>query len=217
MSLSVTAFIEKNKLATTNAWLVLVKVVMPDDTVFRVCANTEGVVWPVGGEEFAAFPFELDEMGDSSKGEVPSVSLKVSNVTRTLEPYLEAQDGLVDSVVTIYVVNQANVSLPYHDPPFVGELNSNPELELVYDIIDTSADAQWVTFTLGASNPWNKRFPRNKVYKNICRYYDFKGDRCDYEGAETTCDRSLDTCRNTMLNFERFGGFPGVGTKGDYV
>jgi len=216
MTLSATAFIEKNRLASPNAWLVLVRVVMPDDTVFRVCANNENVTWPVtAGDIYTAFPFDLDEIGDSSKGEVPSVALKVSNVTRFLVPYLEDQDGLVDSVVTIYVVNSLNVTLGADR--VVGVNNNDPEIELEYDVINSSFDAQWVTFTLGATNPWNKRFPRNKVHKNICRYYDFKGDKCQYVGAQTSCDRSLYTCRNTMDNSEHFGGFPGVGTKGEYV
>ena len=216
MTLSATAFIEKNRLATPNAWIVLLRVVMPDDTVFRICANTENVTWPVtAGDLYTAFPFDLDEVGDSSKGEVPSVALKVSNVTRFLVPYLEDQDGLVDSVVTIYVVNSLNVTLGADR--VIGVNNNNPEIELEYDVINSSFDSQWVTFTLGATNPWNKRFPRNKVYKNICRYYDFEGDRCKYVGAQTSCDRSLYTCRNIMNNSENFGGFPGVGTKGEYV
>jgi len=216
MALSPTAFFEKNRLASTHAWLVLLKVVMPNDTEFRICANNENVTWPVtDGDEFLAFPFEIDEIGDSSKGEVPSVGVKVSNVTRLLIPDLEDQDGLVDSDVTIYIVNSTNVILGADR--VIGVQNPNPEIELNYIVINTSYDVQWVYFTLGASNPWNKRFPRNKVYKNICKHYDFKGTRCAYAGAETTCDRSLYTCKNVMNNSENFGGFPGVGTKGEYV
>ena len=112
------------------------------------------------------------------------------------------------------MVNSTNVTTPSQG---AGVNNNNPEIELNFDVLSSNADAQWVYFILGAMNPWNKRFPRNKVYKNICRYYDFKGDRCQYAGAETTCDRSLDTCRNTMDNSINFGGFPGVGTTGEYV
>jgi len=216
MALSPTAFFEKNKLASTHAWLVLLKVVMPDDTPFRICANNENVTWPVtDGDEYLAFPFEIDEIGDSSKGEVPSVVVRVSNVTRFLIPDLEDQDGLVDSVVTIYIVNSTNVILGANR--VIGVNNSDPEIELEYEVINTSYDIQWVYFTLGATNPWNRRFPRNKVYKNICKHYDFGGDRCGYDGAETTCDRSLYTCRNVMNNSENFGGFPGVGAKGEYT
>jgi lambda family phage minor tail protein L len=215
MTLSAGAYIEKNKLSSTNAWLVLLKITMPNTTVIRIVANSENVTWPVtAGNIFTAFPFQLDEIGDTSKGEVPSVSLKVSNAARILEPYLEAQDGLVDSTVNIYVVNSINVTT---DALGAGVNNNSPEIELEYEIINSSADIMWVDFTLGSMNPWNKRFPRNKVYKNICRYNDFKGDRCKYAGAQTSCDRSLYTCRTVMLNSDNFGGFPGVGTKGTYV
>ena len=215
MSLSATAFLEKNKLSTTKAWIILVQLTMPDTTVLRVCMNNENVTWPVtAGDLYTAFPFDIDETMDDSKGEVPSITLKVSNVTRILEPYLETQEGLVDSEVEIYVVNSTKVTTPSQG---AGVNNNNPEIELNFDVLSSNADAQWVYFILGAMNPWNKRFPRNKVYKNICRYYDFGGDRCQYAGAETTCDRSLDTCRNTMDNSINFGGFPGVGTTGEYV
>ena len=215
MTLSAGAYIEKNKLSSTNAWLVLLKITMPNTTVIRIVANSENVTWPVtAGNIFTAFPFQLAEIGDTSKGEIPSISLKVSNAARILEPYLEAQDGLVDSTVNIYVVNSINVTT---DSLGVGINNANPEIELEYEIISSFADIMWVNFTLGAMNPWNKRFPRNKVYKNICRYNDFKGDRCKYADTQTSCDRSLYTCRTVMLNSENFGGFPGVGTKGTYV
>ena len=215
MTLSAGAYIEKNRLSSTSAWLILLKVTMPDTTVIRLVANSENVTWPVtAGDVYTKFPFELDEIGDTSKGEVPSVSLKVSNVARILEPYLEDQDGLIDSEVIIYIVNSINVTT---DALGVGVNNDNPEIELNYDIINSSTDAMWVNFTLGSMNPWNRRFPRNKVYKNICRFNDFKGARCKYAGIETTCDRSLYTCRNTMDNSENFGGFPGVGSKGVYV
>jgi len=215
VGLSAGAFIEKNKMASANAWLVLLQITMPDDTVFRVCANNEDVTWPVtAGNVYSAFPFEVDEIGDSSKGEVPSFSIKVSNITRTLIPYLEDQDGLIDSTIKLYIVNSINATT---DALGAGVNNNSPEIELDYDVTDSNYDAQWVYFTLGALNPYNRRFPRNKVWKNICSYKEFGGDRCQYAGAETTCDRSLATCRDTMNNSINFGGKPGVGTKGVYV
>lgn len=222
MTLSAAAYLEKNKLASSKAWLVLVEITTPASYILRVVANNEDVDWPVtAGNTYVAFPFELDEIGDSSKGEVPSVGLKVSNVTRILEPYLEDEDGLIDSTVKIYVVNSTNVTTASQG---AGVNNDLPEIELNYEITDSTADEMWVTFTLGAMNPFNRRFPRNKVWKNVCRYSGttgtvngFKGARCQYAGGETTCDRSAATCRDTMDNTINFGGFPGVGTKGVYV
>ena len=222
MSLSAVAYLEKNKLASSKAWLVLLDVTMPDSTPFRVCANNEDVNWPVDTPNtYSAFPFQLDTIGDSSTGEVPAVTLRVSNVTRFLESYLENQDGLIDSVVKIYIINSTNVTTSSQG---TGINNDTPEIELNYVVTDSTADETWVTFTLGAMNPFNRRFPRSKVWKNSCRYSGtvssangFKGARCQYAGGETTCDRSLATCRDTMYNSINFGGFPGVGTKGLYV
>ena len=219
--LSAASYIEKNKLASPNVWLVLLKITMPDSTILRLAQNTELVIWPVtNGDTYVAFPFDLGDSGDSSKGEVPSVNLRVSNVTRILESYLEDQDGLVDSLVNIYVVNSLNIYTPSKG---WGTHYDYPQVELEFKIITSSADRQWVNFTLGGPNVYDKRFPKNKVYKNICRYRGalgtengFKGARCQYAGPSPVCDRSLITCR-ALGNSINFGGFPGVGTKGVYV
>lgn len=214
MPLSTIGYIEKNKLFSSKAWLVLAKIVSPTPTTIRIVSNTEQVTWPVsGGSVFTAFPFILEEITDS-RDEVPSVELKASNVARALEGYLETENGLVDSIVTLYVVNSTNVTTPSQG---TGTDNQYPELELEFAIIDSHADSQWVYFQLGSSNPWNKRFPRSKVHKNFCRYRYFKGTRCQYSGAETECDRTLYECRITMANSINFGGCPGVAMKGEYV
>jgi len=214
MTLSAVAYIEKNKLYSNKSWLVLAKLVSPSATTIRVVSNTEQVTWPVtGGDVYTAFPFLIEEITDS-RDEVPSVELKVSNVTRALEGYLETENGLVDSAVTLYVVNSTHVTTPSQG---AGVNNNDPELELEFVVMDSHADSQWVYFQLGASNPWNKRFPRNKVHKNFCRYRYFKGSRCQYSGLEPECDRTLYTCRNTMANSINFGGCPGVAMKGEYV
>jgi len=217
MTLSAGAYLEKNKLATDSVWLVLLEITMPDTTVMRMTNNSENVWWPatqVPGNLYTSFPFEIGEIGDTSKGEVPSVSLRVTNVARVLEPYLDDQDGLVDSNVDIRIVNSIHVLTPTKGS---ATYNDVPEIELNYDIVESSSDSQWVEFTLGASNPFNKRFPRNKIYRNVCRYRWFKGTRCQYAGAQTSCDRTLKTCRDTYSNSINFGGCPGVGSKFIYV
>lgn len=215
MTLSSVAYIEKNKLATTKAWIVLFKFTIPGvSEPLRLCANTEWVKWPVtNGDIYSAFPLDLGEIREDSKGSVPSLTLKVSNAMRTFEWYLEEYDGLVDSVVNIYVVNSTHVTT---DSKGYGINNNNPEREFEFDIIESSADKDWIYFTLGASNPFNKRFPRNMVWRNVCSYKDFKGLRCQYTGSEAICDRTLATCRS-YANSINFGGYPGVGSKGVFV
>jgi len=220
MSLSATAYIEKNKLASTGAWIVLLKLTLTDDSIVRICKNSEDVIWPVtDGETWVAFPFELDEIGDSSKGEVPQFSVKIANVSRVMQAYNEAYDGLVDSDVQIQVVHSINVTTAILG---AGVNNVNPEVELNYKINGSYSDNMWAVYTLGATNPYRMRFPRGRVMKHFCRYKDFKGDRCQYTGVDTSCDRTLATCRlkinaDASINSKHFGGAPGVGSKGIYV
>lgn len=85
-----------------------------------------------------------------------------------------------------------------------------PETEYVFHLKQPKTSSKWATFTLGANNPFSKRFPLNRLLKNRCRYKQFRNWRCGYAGAETTCDRTLARCRE-LGNSERFGGTPGVG------
>lgn len=215
MSLSATAYIEKNKLESTGAWIILVKLTLVDDSIVRICKNSEDVTWPVtAGNEFVAFPFEMDQIGDSSNNEVPQFSIKIANASRVMQTYNETYDGLVDSDVQILIVHSTNVTTVALG---AGEQNPTPEIELNYKIVGSHSDNLWATYNLGATNPFKLRFPRNRIMKHFCRYKDFKGDQCQYAGGETSCDRTLGTCRDTMSNSENFGGAPGVGSKGIYV
>ena len=237
MTLSAGAYLEKNKLTSTGAWLVLLKIKSVAGTIMRFVKNTENVIWPAtlgfdtwgalntwgdvdtwgnyeGYNTYVAFPFEFDEIGDTSKGEVPQVTIRVSNISRVMESYMEEQDGMVNAEVTLRIVHTTNVTT---DTLGTGTNNPDPEIELQFDVLDSSVDNRWATFILGANNPFRMRFPRNRVMRNFCRYKDFKGARCQYTGVETSCDRSLYTCRNTMNNSEHFGGAPGVGSRGVYV
>lgn len=215
MTLSAVAYLEKNKLSSTGAWLILMKVKTVGGTVMRFVRNTEDVIWPVtNGNSYLGFPFELDEIGDTSKGEAPQVVIKVSNVSRAMQTHMEAEGGMVDAEITLRVVHSTHVT---SETLGAGANNPNPEVELNFDVLDSGADSQWATFVIGANNPFRMRFPRTRVMRNYCKYKHFKGRRCQYTGEETTCDRSLYTCRNTMNNTENFGGAPGVSRRGVYV
>lgn len=196
-------------------WAVLLKIKTYGGTIFRLCANTEDIIWPVtDGNTYIAFPFQLDEIGDTSKGEVPQVTIRVSNVSRVMQVYMEAEDGMIDAEVILRVVHSTHITTASKG---AGIHNGTPEVELNFDVIDSSADPTWATFILGASSPYRLRFPRNRVMKNYCRFREFKGLLCKYVGPETTCDRSLKTCRDTYDNSVNFGNCPAVGSRGIYV
>lgn len=197
LSLSSAAKLEKNKLQGSGPWITLLELVLPDATTIRVCDNLSDVTWPAtGGYLWQAFPFELDVVANSPRGELPSVALRISNVTRIIQGYLESADGAIGAVVTLRVVHASHLDL------------TTPELMETFDVTAAAADATWVTATLGAANPLLCRFPRHRYLRDHCRWI-YKSAECAYSGELTTCKRTLADCR-LHSNTVRFGGFPGI-------
>jgi phage-related protein len=185
--------------------LVALKIDVPGlSDPIRVVRNNEHISWC--GETWVAFPFELEEIGEESKGEVPQVNLRVSNISRQMESYLQTYDqynkvnGFSPITVTIYVLNSKNLA------------SGVAEAEHLFELIQPRTDSRWATFRLGAANPFNKRFPKHRIMKSHCRFV-FKGALCGYSGTETECDKSLTRCEE-LGRKTSFGGFPGVGMGG---
>ena len=109
-------------------------------------------------QTYTAFNFEIEPTEQSGKGEIPSVTLRVSNITKLIQPYLEALDGGIGSEVKITVVNSAYLDEDYK------------ELEMTFDVIDCSSSAQWVTFTLGAPNPLRQMLLPDKFLALHCNW-----------------------------------------------
>ncbi len=190
---------EKNRLATPNPWIVLLDIVPDDSHKLCFCSGNEDI--PFGGKTYSAFPFILDTTTENNKGEIPSVSLKVANVTQVIHACLEELDGAVGSSVTIRVVNAAYLSEDYS------------ELEMTFTVLSTTADEEWIEFTLGAPNPLRRRFPVYRFISGHCNW-DFRGLECGYHGtAFAECDRSWEQCRR-IGNTGRFGGYRGLSEKG---
>ena len=205
MSLSAAAYLEKNTLADTGAWLLLLEIIIPNVSTIYLVRNTENIVWPnPGGQEYIAFPFELDEISDSTKNDVPRLAIRVSNISRAIGGYVENAGGGIGATVKVKVVHSKHLDL------------TSPEVEFVFEVISTDINERWVTFTIGAANPYNKIFPGNRVMRLSCRYRKFKGIHCGYVGVETECDRSYTRCEE-LGNIARFGNAVGVGARGVYV
>ena len=212
LPLSAIAIEEKNKLASDSVFLVALEIIVPGivDPI-RLVRDSSDLAW--NSYTWLAFPFEIEEIGDQSKGEVPQVVVKVSNVSQAIELFISDYDAYVKANgfsplgVYIYVINTKAVT---------ANPNCDPEVEHYFELTAPSVDTKWVTFTLGASNPFMRRFPANRTLKNNCRYREFKGSRCGYIGVGTTCNRTLVQCR-LYSNSARFGGFPGIGQGGNVL
>ncbi len=216
LPLSSLAIEEKNKLNTDSVFLVCLRIIIPGvEEIIRIVSNSENIIWQhpedSAAETWVAFPFQINEISEGSSGEVPCVTIQVSNISRVMDQYLQFYDayikanGYSPSTVSICVVN-TRVIATYPA--------AEPEVEHTFELQQPKCDAQWATFVLSAGNPYMRRFPQNRILRNHCRYK-FKGDdgRCGYTGAETTCDHTLIQCR-ARNNSIRFGNAPGVGLGG---
>jgi phage-related protein len=199
---------EKNALHSSNPFLLLLEILVPGlDAPLRVVLNTENVRWR--GVPWQAIAFELDEISQGGAGEVPQVELRLANPDRVFEPYIDMyeswlkRNGFAPIIVHIIVVNTADMD------------SGKPVVEHEYELKSPKSTDKWVTFTLGASNPFDLRFPMDRILKGHCRFR-FRDRRCNYKGVITSCNHTLTDCRRKG-NSARFGGFPGIGRQGIYL
>lgn len=197
LDLSAAAKLEKNKISSTGAWIVLLEVQFQGATI-KICNNNENIEWPTGsGQEWIAFPFELGNVTEDSKGELPQLSVKISNVTGSMQQYVEQYSGGTDATVILRVVHSEHLDNPVSELP-----------DQHFTVKKTTADNYWVTFTLGPDYTLTQCVPPNKYRKNFCPYK-FKRIECGYSGVATECNRTLGRCRE-LGNSKRFGGEPGI-------
>jgi len=197
LNLSSTLLSESNRLSSNSAWLTLLEITIPGyATVVRLVKNNVDVVF--GGETYTAFPMEIDTSSWTSKGDIPSLGIRVSNIANTFNQILREYDGGVGGNVIFTLVSSEHLTENY------------AELQREFTILSSSVDNYWVSFTLGSSNPLRQRFPLYTYMAHYCNWVQhFKGAECKYAGAETTCNGTWVQCQ-AYANTSNFGGFPGL-------
>lgn len=206
LSISAAAILEKNKLNGDGAFLILLEIVLDAQTTLYFVRNNEDIVW--NGRTWTAFPFDLDDETEDSRGEIPTLKVKVSNVTRTIQYYVESTNGGVGATVRIRVVHSKHLDL------------TTPELEAEFEVVDVSTNALWVEFELGPGYPIMSRRPERRFLKNHCPFEYETGGECCVDPAKfviyPTCGHTLADCR-LRGNADRFGGEPTIPGGGIYV
>jgi lambda family phage minor tail protein L len=200
LNLSNIAKLEKNKLISDGAWITLLEIHINTTTVLRLCRNSEDVVW--NGETWTAFPFEMDAPGQNSDGELTRFTVKVSNITRTVEGYIEQVGGGVGATVRFMVVMSGHLD------------QTTPEMNEEFSVQSVSYDQDWVSFTLSGAVNFFRRVPERRFLKNFCPFQ-YKGPECMSSSALPTCDKSLKECKGRG-NAQRFGGEPVIPMGGFY-
>lgn len=199
VKLSVADVIDKNKIASENAWLILLKVEIRDELGFVIetlylVKNDENIEYQ--GQLYTAVEFSFDF--DKAANEEGSFKLNAWDVTGVLREKMEDYNGGVGSSVTITVINSGNKEAP-------------PELEETFDVNAATAPDINVEWTLGAENPLKYAFPPREQYRDRCQWH-YRGIRCKYSGDLPSCDFTKDGPNGCKAhgNLKNFGGFIGL-------
>jgi len=155
------------------------------------------------GDVYSKFPLTHENISENTQGEIDHVTVTVSNISRLIQGYLESYDLRGKKVIIRKVwANQLA------DP--------NAYTDSIYYIDSYTADENNVVFTLSSKfDVLDLELPARRYSRNYCSWK-FKSAECGYAGAETSCDKTLQRCRE-LSNQIRFGGFPSIPTRRIFV
>jgi len=190
--------VETLKISSIYPFLFLLDLTLPDNTTkIYLVHNGEDITYQ--GRTYTKFSFQVELPSTDTKGSIPQWTIRVSNVSRVLEPYLEQFKGLNGTKIKLRIVNAGHLDIDH------------AELETDLEVQQSFSDAQWVTFVCGGPNFLNQMFPYIRYFADTCAWKkNFKGAECAYTGAAVTCDGTLKRCRQ-LGNSRRYGGKPGLG------
>ena len=152
---------------------------------------------------YTRFPITHDEIGENMQGEIGSVKVRVSNISRAIQYYLELYDWRGKKV------RIRLVWLDKLDEP-------DTKLDFTYFIDNYSANQDVAEFTLLPKvDVLNVTLPKRTYSRNYCQWR-FKSDECGYNLGENTCNKTKQRCKE-LNNYKRFGGFPAIPTRKLYV
>lgn len=205
LNLSPVAKVEKNKLTTNSVFLCLLEIHIPSVTeVIRIVNNNEDINW--NSQTWQRFPFEIEEISESSNAETSQFQIKVSNIYNNIGNYVREyevyvkQNGFTPITTTLYIVNSKDLD------------NTQAIYSTNLILSNSSLNFAEVTFTVSARDLYRVMTPSIKMYPNSCRFK-FKSSQCGYRGGANSCDKTLKRCQE-LNNSGRFGGFPSIGNQG---
>lgn len=185
---------EKNKLTNRPIFLYTVFDYNGADGNLYFAAYDADVVFD--GQTYLKFPIIHDIVQENTNAEIDHVKLRVSNVSREIQAYLEAYDfhNKKVSIKQVFADHLADATCFIED---------------IYYIDSYQADVQAAEFTCTSKfDVMQLQLPARKFWRNYCQWK-FKGTECAYAGGETTCNKTFARCEE-LNNKQRFGGFPSI-------
>lgn len=187
---------ELHKISSDGSIIYLAEIVItPTSEHIRLARNVDDVAWD--GQTWSKAWFEIETIPEGSSGEIPELYMYTSNIGGLMEVEILSRNDLADSKCTLYLVNSNCLD------------ETTPVFSTTFDVMKVMCDNETVKIKLSTYNPYLQSFPAWRIHGSLCQYPVFKGSRCGYSGAATTCDRAFLTCLN-YGNSARFGAFPGI-------
>lgn len=197
--LSLAAQRDKSKLASGDAWLLLVDLIW-NGAHIRLARNVDPIQFDCGDgngiQTYQAFNFEFTAE-QPGQGQLPTMILRASNVERILQGIIEQYGGIAGALCNIYVYNTAHPA---------GE----PDLAVQTTVMKTVCTASQVTLTLSAPSPMRKIFPRCTYRASFCMWVSsYKGKQCEYVGTSIS---AATNASSAVLTTTGLGAVGPVGT-----
>lgn len=151
------------------------------------------------GQEYTRFPITHEFISENIQGEVDAIRLKLSNVSRLIQGYLEVYDWR-GKKVSIKMVWADHLD------------DADAYIEDIFYIDSYTTDQEEAVFTLTSKfDLMEVRLPIRRYFRNYC-IWSFKSTECGYAGGQSECNKTLTRCK-VLSNQERFGGFPSIPSK----
>jgi len=193
----------KQKNAITNAPIYLYTIYDYDGVGnnLTLAEWSEDIVF--NGVTYQKFPISHDEIGDNSQNQTPAIKVKISNVSRLIQYYLEIYDWRGKKVkITLVWLDKLD--------------NTDCKLDFTFFIDSYIANEQVAEFNLLPKvDALGVTLPRRTYSRNYCQWR-FKGIECGYAGSETECNKTKQRCKE-LNNYKRYGGFPSIPVRVLYV
>jgi lambda family phage minor tail protein L len=156
-----------------------------------------------GGTLYTRFPITHDFVGENIQLETDKVKVRVSNVSRLIQAYLELYDFRGKQVdIRMVWANQL--------------ADADAFIKHTLYIESYTADQNDVEFVLTSRfNVLDLELPTRKYSRNYCGWK-FKSSECGYGDGETECNKTLQRCKE-LSNQLSFGGFPSIPSKRIFV
>ncbi len=146
---------------------------------------------------YTKFPMSREAATENTSGEIDVVKIRLANVSRVIQYYLENYDlgGKKVIIRQVWADKLADVA--------------NVRTEVFYIDRYTASD-KVVEFDCSSKfDVQDVELPFGRYMRGVCRWKRFKDANCKYVGGYATCNRTMAACRERQ-NIINFGAFPSV-------